>query len=288
MNLNSGKRQWLVSFVLATCMASCGGQENVKAAAETAGSAFRYELDKPQTITLPQGINEISGISYNPADNTVFAVDDENGYLFKISLDRQPVVENWEFDKKRDFEEIAVVNNKAYVLVSSGKLVYFPVSFPVKNITTASLDIEGRNEFESLYHDPAANRLLMMCKDCKGDGKDAVSIYGFDLRTNTFDSRAIGVLNTSGINKKSGKKTDRFKPSAARIHPQTGELYIISSVNKMLVVADKNFTIKEVRRLDSSIFKQPEGLDFTPSGDMLISNEAGGSGNANILLFRQK
>jgi hypothetical protein len=56
----------------------------------------------------------------------------------------------------------------------------------------------------------------------------------------------------------------------------------------MLVVADKNFTIKEVRRLDSSIFKQPEGLDFTPSGDMLISNEAGGSGNANILLFRQK
>jgi hypothetical protein len=218
----------------------------------------------------------------------VFAVDDESGYLFKISLDQQPVVENWEFDKKRDFEEIVLVNNKTYVLVSSGKVVYFPASFPVKNIATTSLDIEGKNEFESLYHDPAVNRLLMICKDCKGDGKDAVSIYAFDLRTNTFESRAIGVLNTSGINKKSGKGTDRFKPSAARIHPQTGELYIISSVNKMLVVADKNFTIKEVRRLDPSIFKQPEGLDFTPSGDMLISNEAGGSGNANILLFRQK
>jgi uncharacterized protein YjiK len=269
-------------------MAGCDEQENVKAVSSSSGSAFRYDLNKPETFNLPPGINEISGISYNPADNTVFAIDDESGYLFKISLDQQPVVENWEFDKKRDFEEIVVVNNTAYALVSSGKVVYFPVSFPVKNTATASLDIEGKNEFESLYRDPAANRLLMMCKDCKGDGKDGVSIYAFDLSTNTFNRRAIGVLNTSNINKKSGKKTDRFKPSAARIHPQTGELYIISSVNKMLVVADKNFAIQEVRRLDPSIFKQPEGLDFTPSGDMLISNEAGGSGNANILLFRQK
>jgi hypothetical protein len=63
-------------------------------------------------------------------------------------------------------------------------------------------------------------------------------------------------------------------------------LYIISSVNKLLVVADRKGGVKKVYPIDPGLFKQPEGISFTPSGSIIISNEAAGVGVANILIFK--
>ena len=46
--------------------------------------------------------------------------------------------------------------------------------------------------------------------------------------------------------------------------------------------------IKEAYQLDPVVFKQPEGITFTPWGDMLISNEAADVGAPNILIFKYK
>jgi len=51
------------------------------------------------------------------------------------------------------------------------------------------------------------------------------------------------------------------------------------------VVTDVNGKFKNVYKIDESIFKQPEGLTFTPSGGMIISNEAANIGLADILYF---
>ena len=40
--------------------------------------------------------------------------------------------------------------------------------------------------------------------------------------------------------------------------------------------------------LDPSIYKQPEGITFTPWGDLLISNEKGDEDKATILIFKPK
>src|SRR4029079_18374811 len=78
----------------------------------------------------------------------------------------------------------------------------------------------------------------------------------------------------------------RLKPSAAAIHPVTGELFLIASVNHLLVVFSKDHEPKGVYHLDPKTFKQPEGLTFTPKGDLLISNEASNSGTPDILIFK--
>jgi len=40
----------------------------------------------------------------------------------------------------------------------------------------------------------------------------------------------------------------RFKPSSAAIHPLTGELYIIASVNHVLVILNKDHSVKNATR----------------------------------------
>ena len=250
-------------------------------------ASFRYQLDKPEVITLPASVNEISGIVWDKDDH-VFAVDDEQGSLFRISLQKEPAIEKWDFSKKADYEDLVLTDQTFYLLSSSGTVVYFPYSFPVGNVKTAKLPIKGRNEFEILFKDPAGPRLLMMCKSCKGEKKGEVLVYGFDLATKSFEAKPVGVLKAKDIEEKLQGKTVSFKPSAAQAHPLTGDFYIVSSINGLLVVTDQSFRVKEVHQLNRSLFKQPEGLCFTPSGDLLISNEAAGQGNANILVFRQQ
>jgi hypothetical protein len=55
-----------------------------------------------------------------------------------------------------------------------------------------------------------------------------------------------------------------------------------------LVTADRKGNIKKMYELDPKLFKQPEGITFTPTGDLLISNEAALTGSANILIFKRK
>ena len=61
----------------------------------------------------------------------------------------------------------------------------------------------------------------------------------------------------------------------------------ISSVGKLLVIADKNGKVEQAIRLDPVLYNQPEGMTFAPNGDLYISNE-GGEGIATILRFTYK
>jgi hypothetical protein len=53
-----------------------------------------------------------------------------------------------------------------------------------------------------------------------------------------------------------------------------------------LVVADRNGNPEKVYKINPKLYKQPEGLTFTPEGDLLISNESADIGAANILIFK--
>lgn len=272
-----------LTFVLCTLVLI--SQPWCKAQVSTSSSAH-YNLSSPEIIKLPNKINQISGMAYYEADSSVFAIDDDHGNVYKISFEKDPKIEQWEFGKDKDYEDIVLLNKNFYMLNSHGRIVFFPFSFPIEKTNKAELKTVGNNEFETLYADPANNRLIMMCKDCSDDNKYEVSSYAFDLATNSFNNKPALVLKEKDIEKKLGKTISRFKPSAANINPVTGDVYIISSINKLLVVTDKDMAVKEVYALDPEIFKQPEGLCFTTEGDLLISNEYAKEGKATILFFK--
>src|ERR1700754_1720686 len=125
---------------------------------------------------------------------------------------------------------------------------------------------------------------MLLCKDCEIDKKRSLTSFGFDPYTGKYSGSEF-TINVNQIAAKLREEKLKFKPSAASVNPHNGLLYVISAINKLLVVMDVNGNLKDVCRIDPGIFKQPEGITFTREGGMIISNEAADIGVADILYF---
>ncbi|MEO6669348.1 MAG: SdiA-regulated domain-containing protein [Ferruginibacter sp.] len=232
---------------------------------------------------------EISGIAYYPRDTSVFAITDEAGILYKIPLKNPNYFRQWKFDKKRDFEDLVLIDSTFYALVSNGDIVR--IKFHGDSIHTYRANFsdfsKAEDEFESLYAGADSNELIMVCKSCAGDPKKTISTF----RYNYLDSGAAYKPSLSINVAPLAEKHDfnkQLKPSAAAINPATNELYVISSIQKLMLIFDEAGAFKESIKLNPAIYKQPEGIAFTPGGDMVISNESAEEGNPTLLLLRNK
>ena len=282
------KRTFLISGIF-IFFASAGCNNKPAVPEEIFPTPPSYNLNHPIVYKLPTELDEISGIVYYPKDNSIFAIHDERGWLYKIHIEDEIEVEKWKYTAGADFEDLALVDSNFYTLKSAGGIVEFRIVRPDSVLTTErKLPKTPKKEFEAMYYDSAGMRLLAICKDCEADLKNTASVFAFDIRQKKWLDSPIYVIDVEKIEQKFGDKISKFKPSAAAVNPITGELYIISSVNKLLVIADATGKAEDVYPLNPKVFKQPEGLTFTPKGDLLISNEAADIGVANILLFKYK
>jgi uncharacterized protein YjiK len=248
-----------------------------------------YDLQTPVTLKLNSELDEISGITFYKKDSTVFGIEDEDGIFFKIDINNNGKAKSWHFDKKRDYEDVALVDSTFYVLVSNGDIE--TLQFKDDSIITNRVKFpdadKHMNEFETLYYDDSLKKLIMLCKDCQDDKKKKVTAWSVDVNSLEY-TPSVFTIDVAPIAAKMVEKKIHFKPSAAAINPVTNELYILASVNNLLAVADRKGNVKEIYNLDPKIFKQPEGITFTPSGDLLISNEAAMTGAPNILIYKRK
>ena len=71
-------------------------------------------------------------------------------------------------------------------------------------------------------------------------------------------------------NSKSKKPTNNLQPSDIDINPVTKEIYVTESANSHLYILNTNGTIKESYTLSKADFSQPEGITFSPSGELFI------------------
>ena len=250
---------------------------------------LRYDLLNPTVIKLPEGLAEISGITYYPKDTAVFAIEDEAGTLYKIYLTRNEI-KTWRFDKKHDYEDVVLLDSIFYVLISNGDIESIQFGNGDSIITNKFIfpDADKKtNEFESLYFDDSLKQLILFCKNCEDDGKKRVSAWGYSLDSKQFTPSVLSI-DVEPITQNLGEQKMKLKPSATAVNPVTNELYILSSINHLLIVTDRAGKFKEVFELDPAIYKQAEGIAFTPAGDMIISNESHETGLANILIIKNK
>lgn len=274
----------ILIFLSAIAIAACK-QQPKKAFPTIPG----YDLNAPIVIKLKSELDEISGVYYYPKDTSVFAINDEAGLLYKIYIRNKIQMDKWKFDKSGDFEDLSLVDSTFYVLHSDGDIVYFKVLSKDSVVADKTKFFQKeKNEFEIMYHDEESNNLVLICKDCKTDNNNSVTAYAFDPVTKEFAKTPFFTIDATDITTKLQGDKNRFKPSAAAINPVTKELYIVSSVNKALVIASRTGKVKSVTPLDPVLFKQPEGLTFTPTGDLIISNEFADVDASTILIFKVK
>jgi len=253
-----------------------------------------YDLLNPEKFSMPESLLEISGIAFHRDKmDTVYSIQDEDGRLFRqgwLNKKQKHTV----FGKKGDYEDVAILNETVIVLRSDGSLYVFPLSQAttekVKDIKIFK-NILPKGEYESIYANNETNQVYLLCKNCKDDKKDQAmsgSIFTYNPGKNEMIPSGKLSMDLSALIKKEDILKTGLKASALTRDSHTGEWYILSSVNKVLVVATPDWKVKSVHRLNSSTFNQPEGLAFDEQMSLYISNEGDELSAGNILKFKRK
>ena len=83
------------------------------------------------------------------------------------------------------------------------------------------------------------------------------------------------------------KKHNSFAFSGCAIDPLTGDYFVLSAVNEWLFVLDsRSGLLKYAGRFKEKGFNQPEGICFTPDGDLYVASE-GKSEDAILLKYKR-
>lgn len=252
-----------------------------------------YDLNQPIKYKMPDDLTEISGFAFhNGKNDSVYAQQDEEGFLFNLKLGDKKA--NYtKFAKSGDYEDVAICREQVIMLKSDGTLFTFPFgqvrTKEVTNVQKTKGELpEG--EFEAMCADEKTGLVYVLCKHC-ADEKTSKSSSGYILKL-----QPDGILKQSGsfmidvkeIERLANKKRVPFRPSALAKNTFTNEWYVLSSVNKMLVVIDANWSVKNVYPLSVTIFGQPEGMAFDNQRNLYISNEGDQLSAGNILKFSFK
>jgi hypothetical protein len=275
----------LIGFFCLTTFTACSQNE------QKAESPAGYDFNNPVTYTMPDELREISGITFRPgANDMMYAIQDEAGILFSWKNGEAKNLNQSEFGKHGDFEDIAITKTYTFVLLSDGTLIQFPTTkLGASNIdsTREWKDILPMGEYESLYADAGTNELYVLCKNCEVDKKvNAISGYILQLNENgELTLKSNFKINTVDIPDPGSKKKAKIRPSAMAFSHKANQWYILSSVNKLLIIADTNWKISQTIKLSPKFFPQPEGITFDSDHNLYISNEAGNTSAGTVLKF---
>jgi uncharacterized protein YjiK len=270
---------------------------------------FAYDVNAPDgKYKLPSYLEEISGLSYTDKDR-IACVQDEKGIIYTLNLEKEKIVDKYEFGNDADYEDITVIGKTAYILRNNGN-IYRIKDYKKKDrkVTKYNTPLKEKNDTEGMTYDPRADALLIACKGSpsidKGQPyKGYKAIYSFDLDKEELEEdprylvdleRLDSYIDKNAFTRLSVRIAKRlhliesetsFEPSGIAIHPLSGEVYIISSVGKLLIILNREGKVLDVKELDPKVFRQPEGICFAPGGDMYISSEGQG-GKGYILKFK--
>jgi uncharacterized protein YjiK len=247
---------------------------------------FPYDLEAPDDIYfMPSVLEEISGLTYF-APNQLAALNDEHGRVYVYDIKERKIVQRIRFEGNGDFEGLELVGKDMFAIKSNGKMYRFNIEMEGV-VETIESPFTSENNVEGLGYDKKSNTLLIALKE-SGDIKNVnikgKAVYGYSLDSKSFSKLPLFILSDSDLERVLGAKSTKLRPSGIAVHPISGDIYMIASVGRALVVFNSSGMPKNLTLLKRSIFPQPEGITFSPNGDLFIANEGDGDGGT-ILRF---
>ncbi|MFB9864425.1 SdiA-regulated domain-containing protein [Rufibacter immobilis] len=289
----------LASLLLSCAMLACDNG-NAQAMAEGKPKKAKKQKKAPEAASaavlvnqkweVPEILREVSGIAY--LGNGQFAcVQDEAGVIFIYNTKTQKIDRQVTFGAAGDYEGIALVGTTAYVVRSDGHL--FEVAdwqSQAPRIQEHTTLLTEAHNVEGLTYDPKNERLLLAIKGEEANGADYKGVYAFSLGAKKLSAEPIFKLSLRDSllapnQKKSLSKA--WQPSEIAIHPKTGDIYLTEASNPQLFILNQDGSIRSRHKLSDTAFYKPEGIAFSPEGELYISNE-GKKEQGNILLVSLK
>jgi uncharacterized protein YjiK len=271
----------LLPILFAAILVSCGQASSQE---EKMASPAGYDLNTPVKLTLTKDLKEISGIRIDEPNQQIVALNDEEGKLYRLDMDGNILGKAFKYAKKGDFEDLDFDGTYWYAVKSNGEVHRISHAFTDSFTTRVFPFPEEGIEFETICFDKSKQKTFLLTKTPKGLKDGRIPAYVLDTATAGFQYEPLYSPDSIEIAKLRDKSKSQCKPTSAAFHPITGDLYVIS-VNDRILVIMNNGQVKQVYKLEKSVFRQPEGICFSANGDMFISNEAQDA-VANILKFK--
>lgn len=255
-------------------------------------TSFYYDLEHPQkTWILSDDLNEISGNDWLDK-NHLLVIEDLHPILYFLRMDSMAVIEKKTTflglpDKKFDLEDVTTISDTIYALWSHGviyKITGWKSNIQVKEIRTF---LNKNNNPEGICYDPVSHNLLLACKGETGirtEKKSTRAVFEFDTGGDSLKIIPFLLIHKWQFDRISPVNID-FNPSAIAVHPQTHEIYILSTRgSKCMAAFTHQGDLISVQSINPELLPQPEGICFAPDGVLYISSE-GKKGAGRICKF---
>ena len=264
---------------------------DTKAVGQRKISLESYDL-KVETAThwkLPGRLEEISGLAMT-VDNHLMAHNDEKAVIHEIDYRKGVIIKAFQLaDMKApvndDFEGIATVNNKVYLVTSSGRIYEGSRGADggsvLYNIYATGV---GRDcEIEGLAYDASQRVLLLMCKDSRReDLKEQLVLYRWLLDKKQLIEDAHIVIPVVEFTRHiEGKE---FQPSGIERHPVSGNYFVVAARQRAIAEITPSGQVVATKRFPAQWHRQPEGITFAADGTLIIADEGSGK-KARLTLY---
>lgn len=236
------------------------------------------KTENKTTIILPSKLNEISGIVFSD-DERLFCHDDEKASVYQIDPKTGKIIKTFflgSWGVEADFEDIAIAENKFYLITSKGILYEFEEGNDKEKVAFNIIDLKFSSKFEieGLYYDDEYNSLLISTKDYAGKKyDDERAVYSFSLEKKQLADKPRFLISLKQLKKQYDIKD--FFPSAITKHPVSKNFLILSSKGKpALIEISPSGKLLNGIKLSKSDHPQPEGIAVSKNGGIYISDEA--------------
>lgn len=266
---------------------------------DRSGTLERYDLaGKPAwQVVLPDALAEISGLAFTP-DGRLFAHGDEQAILHQLDPRSGRIVSAFalaatgresDLGKRRrpgqaggsvvagDFEDIAIVGDRFFLVTSNGILLEFREGRNGSQVPyTAHLTGLGRVcEIEGLAHDVPAGALLMLCKNRPGRGRvTQVQAYAWALKTGRVAAAPRFSIPYSTLARVTGAR--EFNGSAIAVSPGGRSFVLVAGPQQTFAEVTPDGRVLRGGAFPRGIHRQPESAAFAPDGSLVIGSEAAG------------
>ena len=185
-----------------------------------------------------------------------------------------------------DFEDIAIVGARFFLVSSNGVLLEFAEgedggSVPYRAYPTG---LEKVCEVEGLAYDRSTESLLLLCKTMREKSeRQQVAVYAWSLADRSLGDKPRLVVPWSALAPVTGGKG--FSGSALAVTPGGRSLLMVAGPQQLFAEVGSDGAPLRGGAMDKATLTQPEGLAFLADGTLLVASE-GGKGQAVLARYQ--